>query len=87
MTKKPDLVFKFGKKNYAIEVETGSVLTKASRMKEKLEVLNKYDKWFFVVTDRNKVKSYKKFGESVDLRYLKKKLTGIRGQKKKSQSA
>jgi len=70
-TRKPDLVFKKGNKNYAIEVETGAVLTKASRMKEKLKVLNNYDKWFFVVTNRNKLKSYSKFGKSLDLRYLK----------------
>jgi hypothetical protein len=73
-TKKPDLVFKKGNKLWAIEVETGAVLTKESRMKEKMEVLNKYDKMLFVVTDRNKVSHYKRFGESVDLRYLKPRL-------------
>ncbi len=78
VTKKPDIVFKIGKKKYAIEVETGTVLSKRTRMKEKLEVLNKYDEWFFVVTDRNKIKDYKEYGESVDLRYLKQRLSKIR---------
>ena len=86
-TKKPDIVFKRGKKSYAIEVETGSGLSKVSRMKEKLKVLENYDKWFFVVTDRNKVKAYKEFGQSVDLRYLKPYLSGFLRQINHSQSA
>jgi conjugal transfer ATP-binding protein TraC len=88
VTKKPDIVFKIGKKRYAIEVETGAVLTKIKNMREKVRLLNKnYDKWFFVVTNRNKVKNYKKFGDSVDLRYLKKKLANLRREMKKSHSA
>ncbi len=87
-TKKPDLVFKIGKKKYAIEVETGSVLSKISRMEEKVKLLNKnYDEWFFIVTNRNKLKNYKEFGDSIDLRYLKYKLANLRGQKEKSHSA
>lgn len=75
-TKKPDIVFEWKGKKWAIEVETGSMLNQKKFFKEKLSLLNKnYDKWFFVVTDRNKVKSYKKFGESVDLRYLKQRLS------------
>jgi len=77
-TKKPDIVFNLNNKKYAIEVETGAVLTKVSRMEEKLKMLKNYNEWFFVVTDRNKIKSYKKFGESVDLRYLKQRLSKIR---------
>jgi hypothetical protein len=73
-TKKPDIVFKKGDKTFAIEVETGGKIQKDLRMiKEKVENLNKEykNKWFFVVTDRNKIKDYKKFGKSVDIRYLK----------------
>ena len=79
VTIKPDIVFQIGKKKYAIEVETGSVLTKVKNMKEKVKLLNKnYDEWFFVVTNKNKVSKYKKFGNSVDLRYLKKRLQKYR---------
>ncbi|MFH0808695.1 MAG: DUF87 domain-containing protein [archaeon] len=78
VTKKPDIVFKVGRKKFAIEIETGAVLSKRTRMKEKLEVLNGYDEWFFVVTDRNKIKDYKEYGESVDLRYLKRRLSKVR---------
>jgi len=74
ITKKPDIVFQIESKRYAIEVETGSIFSKISRMKEKLEVLENYDKWFFVVTDRNKVKKYKKYGDAVDKRYVKSRL-------------
>ncbi|MFA5953331.1 MAG: DUF87 domain-containing protein [Candidatus Pacearchaeota archaeon] len=78
-TKKPDIVFNIKNKKFAIEVETGSMLNQKKFFKEKLNLLNKnYDKWFFVVTDRNKTKSYKKYGESVDLRYLKQRLSKIR---------
>ena len=69
--RKPDLVFKIGKKKFAIEIETGSGLRVISRMKEKLKVLNEYDEWFFVVTNRNKIKDYKKYGKVVDLRFLR----------------
>lgn len=87
-TKKPDIVFEIDKKKCAIEVETGSVLTKIKNMKEKVNLLNKnYDKWFFVITNRNKLKDYKKFGDCVDLRYLKQKLEKLRRQDKKSHSA
>jgi len=74
VTKKPDIVFEINGKMFAIEIETGSIFSKISRMKEKLKVLENYDKWFFVVTDRNKVKKYKKYGDAVDKRYVKSKL-------------
>jgi hypothetical protein len=86
-TKKPDIVFELKNKKCAIEIETGAVLTKISRMKEKLQVLKDYDKWFFVVTDPNKVKTYKQFGESVDFRYLKPHLNRFLRQNANSQSA
>ena len=76
-TKKPDIVFEIDGKKFAIEIETGSVLSKISRMKEKLEVLSQYDKWFFVVTNKNKVKKYLKFGDSVSARYVKSRLNKL----------
>ena len=84
-TKKPDIVFEIRGKRFAIEIETGSIFSKISRMKEKLEVLKSYDKWFFVVTDRNKVKKYKKYGDAVDKRYVKSRLDKLVKLAKKSQ--
>ena len=79
-TRKPDITFQTGKKKYAIEVETGKVLTFAKKQfMEKVNMLNNnYDEWFFVVTNRNKLKDYKKFGDSIDIRYLKHRISKIR---------
>ena len=71
ITKKPDIVFQINGKRFAIEVETGSIFSKIDRMKEKLKVLENYDSWFFVVTNKNKVKEYAKYGKPLDFRYLK----------------
>jgi conjugal transfer ATP-binding protein TraC len=73
VTVKPDLVFKIGKKKIAIEVETGIVAQKNNeKLKSKVNQLNKnYDYWFFVILDRNKIKTYKKCGKTVELRCLK----------------
>jgi len=85
VTKKPDIVFEIKGKRFAIEIETGSIFSKISRMKEKLEVLKNYDMWFFVVTDRNKVKKYKKYGDAVDKRYVKSRLDKLVKMAKKAQ--
>lgn len=85
ITKKPDIVFRINEKRFAIEVETGSIFSKISRMEEKLKVLEDYDKWFFVVTDRNKVKKYKKYGDAVDKRYVKARLDKLIKLVKKAQ--
>ena len=77
-TKKPDIVFQIKNKRYAIEVETGSVLSKVSRMQEKVKLLNEnYDKWFFLITNKNKVKKYKKFGDAIDKRYIRARLNKL----------
>jgi len=70
-TKKPDIVFELENKKYAIEVETGKI-TYQKKLKEKSETLKKDygNNWFFVVTDRNLIPKYKKFGKVVDKRYL-----------------
>jgi len=85
VTKKPDIVFEIRGKRFAIEIETGSIFSKISRMKEKLKVLENYDKWFFVITDRNKVRKYKKYGDSVDKRYIKPRLDKLVKMAKKTQ--
>jgi hypothetical protein len=78
VTRKPDLVFQIGKKKFAIEVETGSMLTRKKALEERKEYLKKnYNEWLFVVTNRNKVKDYKKYGKSVDLRVVRRELDKI----------
>jgi hypothetical protein len=77
VTRKPDILFELNNKKYAIEVETGAVLSKKSRLKEKLKILNNYDEWFFVVTNKNKVQKYKEYGKTIDLRFLRGQLDKI----------
>lgn len=77
-TKMPDIVFNLNGKRIAIEVETGSVAQNKNRILEKIEILKKVsDEWFFIVTNRNLVKKYKKFGETIDPRYMAGKLKKI----------
>ncbi|MEK6860671.1 MAG: DUF87 domain-containing protein [Nanoarchaeota archaeon] len=77
-TAKPDIVFSIKDRNYAIEVETGSMLSRKKALKERITQLNKdYDHWFFVVTDPNKIKEYLKMADAVSSRYVKPRLTKI----------
>jgi len=83
-TKKPDIIFKIKGKVYAIEIETGSMLSRKKALEERVVYLNEnYDEWFFAVTNRNKVAKYKKLGDSVDVRYLKRRLNKILKMAKK----
>jgi len=83
-TAKPDITFEIQGKKYAIEIETGAGLSKISRMGAKLEILKRYDQWFFVVTDPNMVKKYLKFGKAVSSRYVKSRLDKLIKFAKKS---
>jgi len=86
VTKKPDIVFQIGGKRYAIEIETGSAFTKVKNLNAKVRILNEvYDKWFFVVTRRHLVKKYKRFGDSVDKRYIVPRLNKLIKLAKKHQ--
>jgi len=64
-TVKPDIIIEFKNRKVAIEIETGKVLR--NNRKQFIEKVNRLDKdfgdnWFFVVTNRNLVKKYKKYG-------------------------
>lgn len=66
-TAKPDITFDVNGKKYAIEVETGKVLTKdRKKLIEKVKNLNRDygENWFFVVTNRNFYSKYKKYGDT-----------------------
>lgn len=68
-TRMPDVVFTISGFEWAIEVETGSVIQKNSKqLQEKVAMLNeKYqDRWFFVVTNKNLVSKYKQYGKVVE---------------------
>ena len=73
MTRMPDLVLNFKRRKVAFEVETGTVMSNMKKFREKLKLLKKNygDDWYFIVTNRNKVKQYQKYGKVIDPRYLK----------------
>ena len=79
ITKKPDIVFELNNKKFAIEVETGTLYkTNKKQLLEKVESLNKeYDSWFFVLSDKNYMKKYRKLGKVIDKRYLPNQLNRI----------
>jgi conjugal transfer ATP-binding protein TraC len=83
VTAKPDVVFEINGKKYAIEVETGKVLTKdKKKLIEKVKTLNEeYGmNWFFVVTNRNFYPKYKKFGETFTKKSILNKLNNLVGK-------
>jgi hypothetical protein len=70
-TVKPDILFKMNDKEYAIEVETGKLLSHNKKaLKNKIKNLKKQyaDRWFFVVTNRNLAPAYNKLGPTYEKR-------------------
>jgi len=68
-TKMPDIVFNSSGYKWAVEIETGSQLRKNGKeFQEKVKMLNEKfkDAWFFVVTNKNLVQKYKKYGPTFD---------------------
>ena len=77
---KPDIVFTMSGKEYAIEIETGKVYSKdRKKFNEKVKSLkeNYGDNWFFVLTDKNYISPYKKFGKTYTKRNILNKLEGL----------
>jgi len=77
-TKEPDIIFRVRNKFIALEIETGKVLSKnKKRFLEKIKSLkeNYGDDWFIVVTNRDFVGKYKKFGKTITRKNLIKKLS------------
>ena len=77
---KPDIVFEINKENWAVEVETGIILKKnKNQLQNKIDNLNYYygRNWFFVVTDRNIVKSYRRYGKTYTKRNVFRKIDKI----------
>ncbi|MCX6742054.1 MAG: hypothetical protein NTX24_02675 [Candidatus Pacearchaeota archaeon] len=66
LTKGADITFKHNKKWFAIEIETGSMLEKSKRLKEKVDYLNRQypNRWMFVVSNEKLVSRYAEFGLS-----------------------
>lgn len=64
LTKEPDIVFETDDgRSIAFEVE--STLKAESRLMEKLNVLQKYREWYFIVTQKNDKEYYQKYGPTL----------------------
>jgi type IV secretory pathway VirB4 component len=79
-TKKPDVIFERNGKTFAIEVETGACISNMKKFREKLEVLKGYKNWFFVVTNKKPASKYRKFGKTLEPRYMLNSLNKILGK-------
>jgi hypothetical protein len=75
-TVEADITFKHKSKNYAIEIETGTLLGKKKQTQEKVNSLNeKYPKrWFFIVSNKNLLSKYSKLGPTVQRKDVQDKL-------------
>ncbi|MBU2576685.1 MAG: hypothetical protein KKF50_03105 [Nanoarchaeota archaeon] len=64
-TRDADITFEVDYKIYAFEIETGTLLAKMDQLKKKVSLLNnKYGRnWYFIVTNRNLAKKYRKYGQ------------------------
>lgn len=71
-----DLTFIYHNRKYALEIETGTLLSKKKQLDEKVKSLNqKYSKrWMFVVSNKNLVSKYRKFGPSTQRTQVAEKL-------------
>lgn len=78
-TKDADITFKYKNKYYAIEIETGTLLKKNRQLVEKIKSLNrKYPhRWFFLVSNRNLITKYKKYGITCQRNNAEKTLSKI----------
>jgi len=76
LTRDADLIFTWKGKNYAIEIETGSLFRKKLQIEEKLKLLNKrYGKrWMFVVSNKNLLSKYRKLGFTTSRKDFEKNL-------------
>ena len=77
---RPDIIFKIDNEEWAFEIETGINLKKnKKRVLDKIENLkeNYGRRWFFVVTDRNCLKSYQRYGKTLTKRNVVGKIDKI----------
>jgi len=76
LTRDADLVFDYNKERYAIEVETGTLLEKKKQLESKVKYMNDIypDRWIFLVTNRNLVPKYRKYGPTTQRINLEKNL-------------
>ncbi|MBU1103466.1 MAG: hypothetical protein KJ600_02840 [Nanoarchaeota archaeon] len=80
-TRDADLTFEVNGKDFAIEIETGTLLRKKKQLEEKIKFLNERyeDRWMIVVSKRDLVKKYKKFGLCTQRKWVSENLEKMLG--------
>lgn len=75
-TRDADITFEIDGEIFAIEIETGTILSKKDQLSNKARYLRrKYKKnWFIVVSHRSLIQKYKKFGECTQRNGVREKL-------------
>ena len=75
-TVETDITFNYKKKKYAIEIETENLLRKKIQMKNKFRYLNRKfkDRWLVIVSNRNLLPDYRKFGSATDRKGVAEKI-------------
>lgn len=75
-TRDADVTFRCKKEIYALEIETGTLLSKKAQLRSKVSYLNrKYPgKWMFIVSNKNLAPKYSKFGPVSQRKDMEKKL-------------
>jgi len=80
----PDIVFDVNGKQYAIEVENERIKDREKLAERVRNLKREYGKrWFFFVTNRNRVKVYRRFGITYTKRNIKAKIKKIFRNSKK----
>ena len=71
-----DITFKYNNKIFALEIETGTLLSKKKQTEEKVNYLNdKYpNKWMFIVSNKDLIWRYRKLGFSTQRNEVEKNL-------------
>ena len=76
LTRDADITFRYKKKYYALEIETGNLLSKKTQLQQKVLMLNrKYgNRWMFVVSNKEDLPKYRKWGRSTQRTEIEKVL-------------
>jgi hypothetical protein len=63
-TREADINFRYNREVFALEIETGTLLSKKHQLRAKVDYLNERysDRWMFVVSNKNLLSKYRKFG-------------------------
>ncbi|MEK6927464.1 MAG: hypothetical protein AABX11_03445 [Nanoarchaeota archaeon] len=78
-TRESDITFKYHNKNFAVEIETGTLLSKKVQLRAKIDYLNsRYkNRWMIVVSKKSLLSKYRKFGLVSSRSEFQKKLKNL----------